>query len=86
MSGQPPVDLLDCRGLEGLVKRRSILSLTAVLNHPGHAFLIKRTFKKNRFDILNQPGQRLLETVRREVGGAYEEGSGPSLLDFPYGL
>jgi hypothetical protein len=56
------------------------------LDHSGHAFLIERTFKKDRFNALDQLDKGFLETIRGKMGCSYKKGNTPVLLDPPYGL
>jgi hypothetical protein len=81
-----PVNLLDDGGVKSLINRGGIFSLLAILDDFGHAFLIERTFKKDRFNALDQLDKGFLETIRGKMGCSYKKGNAPVLLDPPYGL
>jgi hypothetical protein len=70
--------------MKGLVEGWSIFSLLTILDHSSHAFLIKRTFKKNCFDTLDQLDKRFLETIRGEMGCSNKIRGVPNLLNSPY--
>jgi hypothetical protein len=71
--------------MKGLVEGWSIFSLLTILDHSGHAFLIKGAFEKNCFDTLDQLDKYFLKTIGGEMGCSYKEGSASILIDSPYG-
>jgi hypothetical protein len=70
--------------MEGPVKRGRILSLLAILDHSGHAFLIKGAFKKDYFHALDQLDKGFLKTIRGEMGRSNKIRGVPIVLDSPY--